>query len=221
MAENEINVSGDPTPLLIERFQAGDRESYGVLIRRYEQPLRRFICRHTDDSLKRIASVEDLLQETHVEAIAQLQAGRFTYRRELSFFFWSCAIARHRIARHYRKARREIPASRRLPTLSSSSPTSVDILSMIRSSSQSPLEEVSLRENVDLLATALATLPQRRQDALILRYFEMHDTAKAAQLMQVKPGTFRVLLSRSLVQLRDALANLLGEEDAELVATNK
>jgi len=201
----------DATPELIARFAAGDRDSYDVLFRRYRRPLRGFLRRHADPAFSRLVSVDDLEQEVHLEAIRQLGAGRFTYRRELSFFLWLCGIGRYRILGHYRRLHREPPVARYARPAGQSS--SRDLLGALRSPTRSPVEELSLREHLELLALAFSRLPERRREALVLRYLEGRRGPEAAEQMGLKPGTFRVLVSRALVSLRDALAELLGEYD--------
>src|SRR5574341_413053 len=86
---------------LLDRFRAGDRVAYETLWKRYHQPLREFIRHHLPSQPSLDLAVDDLLQDTHVEALRCLAS--FTYRRELAFFFWLCGIARRLIANRRRK----------------------------------------------------------------------------------------------------------------------
>lgn len=196
------------TPELLRRFRAGDQAGYAALFARYQGPLRRFVEARTDAGLRRAVSADDLLQEVHLEAIRGLEAGAFTWRGELSFFFWLCGIARNRVAHHCRRLRREPPLVRPAGRRDT---TSRDLLGALRGTGRSPAEAVSLREHLDLLALALDSLPDRRRRAVILRYFEGLDGREAAAALDTTPGAFRVLLSRALGQLREALDALLAE----------
>ena len=193
-----------PTPALLERFQEGDQTGYEVLFQRYQGALQRFVTRRTDPAFLRVVTADDLLQEAHLQAIRGLSEGRFTYRRELSFFFWLCGILKNLIAQHCRRLCREPPrvsARKRSP----GTPSSQDILTSIKSPIRSPDDLASLRESLELLALAFSQLPDRRRTAVILRYFEGHGSTAAAAIMETTPGAFRVLLTRALLQLRTHL----------------
>ena len=196
------------TPILIERFQEGDAGGYAELFHRYQDPLRRFVLARTDLSFRRLMAVDDVLQEVHLQAIRSLDAHKFIHRRQLSFFFWLCGIARNVIAQRCRQLKREPPVidpALRTPTSTSSG----DLLAMLRCPARSPQDLMGLKEHLDLVALALSQLGTRRQDAIILRYLEGMDTREAAAALEISPGAFRVLLSRALIQLRQCFDVLL------------
>ena len=194
---------------LLDRFRGGNRSSYGVLFERYHQPLVRFIRGHTDASFKRQVSEEDLLQETHLEAIKGID--RFIYRRELSFYFWLCGIARRLIFNHCRAMSRRPPVISFSLKRGGSVTSSRDLLAIIQKEGPSPLEEVCLQENLHLLSLGINELSPKRRKALILKYIDGHGNEEGAELMDVKPGTFRVLVSRALVQLHQVFEHHLRE----------
>jgi RNA polymerase sigma-70 factor (sigma-E family) len=57
----------------------------------------------------------------------------------------------------------------------------------------------------DELADALATLPIRRRAAIVLRYYDGLSEARIAEVLGVKPGTVKSLLSRGLADLREVV----------------
>ncbi len=58
---------------------------------------------------------------------------------------------------------------------------------------------------------ALAALPRRQREAVVLRYFLQLDTREAAAALRVSEGTVKSTLSRA----RDALASSLAVEESE------
>lgn len=52
------------------------------------------------------------------------------------------------------------------------------------------------------LTSALMTLPDRQRMAVVLRYYEHLDTPSIAEVMRVRPGTARSLVSRGVEALR-------------------
>jgi len=200
-------VARTVTPELLRRFGDGDEEAYRRLYERYRSPLLGFLRNHMDEALRRVVSEDDLLQETHLEALGALH--RFSYRRELAFFFWLCGIARHRIHHHCRRLRRRPP-----PVSLRYSPagaiSSVDLMRTLQSRDRDPLEDLSLRENLDLLAAAVESLGEKDRSAIVLGYIEGMSGPEAAALSGISPGAFRVRLSRALVRLRSVLEDLLS-----------
>jgi RNA polymerase sigma factor (sigma-70 family) len=59
----------------------------------------------------------------------------------------------------------------------------------------------------DELADALARLSARQRAAIVLRYYEDVDEAGIAEVLRVRPGTVKSLLSRGLTSLASALAD--------------
>ena len=58
---------------------------------------------------------------------------------------------------------------------------------------------------------ALASLPRRQREAVVLRYYLQMDTREVAEALGVQEGTVKSTLSRA----RTALAGALGETDTE------
>lgn len=58
---------------------------------------------------------------------------------------------------------------------------------------------------------ALAALPRRQREAIVLRYYLQMDTREVAEALGVQQGTVKSTLSRA----RTALAGALGETDTE------
>jgi RNA polymerase sigma factor (sigma-70 family) len=148
-----------------------------------------------------------MMQETHLAALQSLD--RFTWRKELSFFFWLCEIARRLIANHQRKATRDVLVS--AGRFSGSASKSEDVIASLSISGSDAMELVARREHVDLLALGLSELSEKRRHAIVLRYIEGLSNEEAAAQTGVSSGAFRVTLSRALVDLRAAVARFLGE----------
>jgi RNA polymerase sigma factor (sigma-70 family) len=198
---------------LLDRFRAGDAAAYEVLWRRYHRPLRDFLRHHVFPGGGFDVTVDDLLQDTHLEALRGLSS--FVYRRELAFFFWLCGIARRLLAGRLRRQGRR---ARLLPSARfAGAPSSVELLGRVRQASAAgadPHAALRLREHLDLLALGLDQLAGRRREAILLRYIEELGAEEAAARMGMTPGAFRVLLARALAELRRGVAELAGEAAA-------
>ena len=81
------------TELLIERARQGDKKAYGVIVERYRDRLRGFVCTRIDARAEVEHSVDDVVQETFLRALEALVD--FEWQGESLFFRWLCGIARH------------------------------------------------------------------------------------------------------------------------------
>jgi RNA polymerase sigma factor (sigma-70 family) len=195
----------EPTRELLQRFKDGDSSAYRVLWERYRDALARYVRRR--GSFLPNVSIEDILQETHVRALTGI--GEFSYRREMSFFFWLCGIARNLLAAEHRRLGREMIAMQ--PVRVPGQTTSADIIGQLRQPETSHAEEERLQKNVEILVLALDSLTDRRRECIVLRYLEGYDNDAATRLTGMTPGSFRVTLARALADLRDSIDHLVGE----------
>jgi len=68
-----------------------------------------------------------------------------------------------------------------------------------------PPSDQSTELGADELADALAALPIKRRAAIVLRYYDGLSEARIAEVLGVKPGTVKSLLSRGLAELREVI----------------
>lgn len=69
-------------------------------------------------------------------------------------------------------------------------------------------EAAEVMECRDLAAKLLLTLDERSRTVLILRYFKELDAQQIAQRMGLTPGNVRVIQSRAMDKLRQAMAQM-------------
>src|SRR2546421_414648 len=70
---SEVNAMPGDTVELLQRFHDGDEAAYGALFERYRPDLEQFIGGHMDAPLRREVPPQDVLQETHLEALPPAQ----------------------------------------------------------------------------------------------------------------------------------------------------
>jgi RNA polymerase sigma-70 factor (sigma-E family) len=73
-------------------------------------------------------------------------------------------------------------------------------------------DEHSGTEQRLVLAAALATLPVRQRQAVVLRYFDDLSVESVAEIMGSSPGTVKSQSAKGLAKLRDALADREQDE---------
>jgi RNA polymerase sigma-70 factor (ECF subfamily) len=173
---------------LIVRILAGDPEGAGLLIQRYEAPLRRVLL-HAG---ARPAEIDDLLQETWIRVIRS--AARYDPMQALSGWLFTIAMNRFRT-----RAVRSAEDSRRHEPLDEVATSAASAAA----SAHTALETAELAASVRSL---VATLPPRLADAVLLRYFEELSEKEIAAAMGIPVGTVKSRLHTAISRLRVDLA---------------
>ncbi len=165
--------------LLVIRCQAGSRESFDLLIRRWQRRLWRYARRLTG----RNDAAWDVTQETWIVVLRQI--------RKLSdpawFAAWAYRIVRNKSADHCRRASRQ----RNLADA---------LTERLRANNDPPREGPG-----DAVADALRRLPPDRQELLTLRYGQDLNIIEIAVVLGIPAGTVKSRLHHAREQLRKIL----------------
>src|SRR5258707_408978 len=102
------------TDVLLKRAAEGDQESWGALLARHAERLRRLVAFRMDQRLQGRIDASDVLQEAFLEAWAHL--ADYLRQPELPFYLWLRGLAgnklremhRHHLGTQMRDARREV-----------------------------------------------------------------------------------------------------------------
>ncbi|WP_043676244.1 RNA polymerase sigma factor [Streptomyces xylophagus] len=165
-------------------------EAFAVLFDRHADPVHRYAARRLGTEV-----AEDLMAETFTIAFQQ----RFRYNTELADARpWLFGIATNLVGRHRRAEARRLRAIGRLP---SAAPAD--------SSGDAVADRVAARVTAEAvrgqLALALARLPARHRDVLLLVAWADLGYEEVARALEVPAGTVRSRLHRARRKLRDAL----------------
>jgi RNA polymerase sigma-70 factor (ECF subfamily) len=175
---------------LIDAALAGDEQSFGVLIGRYQDRLFRLLARFTRDP----GEVEDLAQEVFVKVFRKLH----TFQRDSAFFTWL-----YRIGVNTANDRLETRRRRRLhlvedtELLDRSEATDGD-----GDGAAQPLLDAELRE---VTREILGHLPEKFRTVLILREYEDLSYTEMAEVLGISIGTVESRLFRARQKFKDAL----------------
>jgi RNA polymerase sigma-70 factor (ECF subfamily) len=182
----------DPAWLEEERrclraLRRGDERAFATLYRAFAQPLyaRVLLPRLGDPQ-----AAEDALAETFRTMIEKLD--RYEDRGG-SVWSWLATVAANKAHDAGRAAARDGQARRRFELLAAP----------LLAEEGAPQAAADARLGA-AVAAVLATINPRYRRALELRFLEDRPRAECAELMQVKLGTFDVLLLRALRAFRDA-----------------
>jgi RNA polymerase sigma-70 factor (ECF subfamily) len=163
---------------LVEAVLGGEKEAFGVLVRRYERPVRAVAL----DILGDKHSATDVSQDAFVAAYRKLPA----LRRPSAFGPWLMKITR----------RCAIDSARRKPRETALEPA-------VAGTIESPNGE--LDEDKQALLAAVVRLPKAERQVVMLRYFAGHSVKDVAGMVGRSVGTVTKQLSRAHERLRNIL----------------
>ena len=141
---------------------------------------------------------EALAQDLTAEVFERAVSRQHTLRRPEAFGAWLFRIARNVVAGHYRQRRPSV---------------SLDRAGDLVAPEPSPPEVAIRREELARMREALATLSEREQEIIRLRFAGGLGNQEVAKVLRLRPGHVAVLLYRALRKLRAQLEQdtLLGE----------
>jgi RNA polymerase sigma factor (sigma-70 family) len=186
--QRDLGVSREllhPMPdSLSARLRAGDRAAAAELVDKYYEQIYLFMRRLGHD---RHAS-EDLTQETFFSAwhhIGQLKDDK-------ALNGWLYRIAANVSRLHWRRHKH---------------PETVGIEQIdAAGSSQTGFEAAEHREQLEQVRDAVARLPAKLRQTIVLHYLQQLTIAEAAEAAAIRQGTFKSRLNRALRALKESIA---------------
>jgi RNA polymerase sigma factor (sigma-70 family) len=169
---------------LMTLAQAGMRDAFAVLVERHAQRLVQVCARFVNDG--------DLGAELAQETWVAVWTHRAKYRGDGRFLVWLITAARNRCRNHARRhgvARRHVEETAR----AGSAP------------SANQIDELLLEERRRRVRDALARLPERMREAVMLRYAEELAYDEMAVALRVDESTLRSRVHHGLRLLRSWL----------------
>ena len=172
----------------VQKVLAGDLSAFEGIVRRWQGPLINLAYRFCHDR----GRAEEMAQSAFLRAYRALA----TWRGEAAFSTWLFALATNL----YRSEIRRIPA--RIVRLE-------EVAELRDSHAIDGGLEAADRDNA--VRRAVATLPPKYREALILFYFRDMDLESAAGSLDLPVGTVKARLFRGRELLRDKLSYMRGE----------
>jgi RNA polymerase sigma-70 factor, ECF subfamily len=170
---------------LVARLKKGDTEAFDALYDRYRGRVFAFLVRLSGDRPR----AEDLTQETFVHLARKARGLQADTRLRP----WLFTVARNLFVDQRRRLRLDFdrlrdlalwPTQRRVP---------------------SPFERAELKQTQLQLEDALAELPAKYREVLLLICIENFDASEVATMLKLTPELVRKRLSRARSMLKDAI----------------
>ncbi len=179
---------------LVTRAKAGDAAAFTELVRLYQDRVYNLAARlvsNRDDAA-------DVAQEAFLAAFEGLDS----FRGESAFYTWLYSIVVNKAL-----ARRRSVATRKEFVFAGDDPSPVDTAS---DPADGPDTAVLGRERAEVIAAAIAALPEEYRAVVVLKDIEGLEYEAIADVVGVALGTVKSRLHRGRLALRDALRGYLG-----------
>ena len=163
---------------LVKAILNGNKQAFGVLVKRYERPVRAIAL----DVLGDYHLATDVSQDAFVTAYENLPS----LRKPMAFGSWLMKITRRRAIDWARRKRDEAPLE-----------------SVVPATIHNP--DGQLDEGKQRLLAAVVKLPQGERQVIMLRYFAGHSVKEVAEILSRGVGTVTKQLSRAHIRLRNIL----------------
>jgi RNA polymerase sigma factor (sigma-70 family) len=157
----------------------GHAEEYVDLYREYLPRILNYVRLRVDG--------EDLAQDLTAAVFERAVVKQHTLRKREAFGAWLFRIARNVVAGYYRKHRPTVP---------------LDYAAHEPASVPSPPEAVLRQEELARLRAALATLSEREQEIIRLKFGGELGNQEIGKVMRLRAGHVAVILYRALRKLR-------------------
>ncbi|PIS04788.1 MAG: hypothetical protein COT81_04545 [Candidatus Buchananbacteria bacterium CG10_big_fil_rev_8_21_14_0_10_42_9] len=184
--------------VLLIRAKNGDTEAFGEIYDLYVDRIYRFIF----FKISSHEEAEDLTAEVFLKAWRYIQDEATRAVGNLNALLYR--TARNLVIDHYRTSNREISLE------------AEEVLDVLDTSSQpSLLDQVEVLSEIAQLEKYLTQLKDEYREIIILRYIDELDTAEVAEIIEKSKGATRVLLHRSLAQLKKLIEDDRSKTDSK------
>ena len=180
---------------LIRRVLDGEKEAFYELVRPYE----RAVYTAAMSILNNQADAEEVAQEAVLKAFSNLSR----FRGEAKFSTWLVQITINEARLKLRKGRRHLYESVDEPKSDEEGDYFPKDYADWR---EIPSEALQRKELRDALKRAMAALPQKYREVLVLRDIQHLSIEETSQVLGISPGNVKTRLLRARLQMRDALA---------------
>jgi RNA polymerase sigma-70 factor (ECF subfamily) len=178
---------------LVERAQRGDKQSFGLLVSKYQRKLGRLLSRLIRDP----AEVEDVTQEAFIKAYRALPS----FRGESAFYTWLYRIGVNTAKNYLVSQGRRAPTTTEFDSEEAESFEEGDQLRDINT----PEHLLLTKQIGETVNAAMEALPEELRTAIMLRELEGLSYEEIATIMDCPIGTVRSRIFRA----REAVAQKL------------
>jgi RNA polymerase sigma-70 factor (ECF subfamily) len=201
---NENASDSEQTQRLLRKACDGDQRALSRLLERHRPYLRQMVELRLDPRIRARVDPSDVVQEAQLEAVRRLQDD--PQPPPLPFRLWLRQLASDRLLMlrryHVGAARRSVQREVALPERSS-----LQLFEQLVASGPTPSHHLNQREQSRRVRDAVARLPEKDREVLLMRTFEGLSFAEVAYVLRLDAAAVRKRYGRALLRLHKFLTN--------------
>ena len=181
---------------LLSRLRSGERDGFGVLVRRYQRELYGYLRRYLGDA----NLADDVFQATFLQVyikIGQYEPGR-------SARPWLYTIATHQAIDAMRRVGRHPMVSLEQATSEGENGEVRSMVEMLEARDSSPLDQTLESENREQVRACVEKLPEFLRQVVVLVYYQGLKYREVAEILDVPVGTVKSRLHTALLKLQES-----------------
>ena len=204
---------------LVEKFKNGDRESFNILVKRYQKKAVNYIYRLGRD----FGLAEDIAQMGFLTLYQKVSLFNPIYRFKPWFYKILTNLYYYEMRKKKRFFQYSLDAPRELPNGTTvSSGETLDIILAIRDSKiKSPLVELEEKERKTNIERLIASLPHKQKISLVLYIHHELSYKEIALTFGCSVGTVKSRIYYALRNLREKIAQFKNGDKFNEVQANK
>ena len=195
------------TDQLLDRVAQGESSAEATLLKRHEQRLRRMVNLRLDPRLAARLDPSDVVQDTLAEAHRRLP--EYAVDRPMPFYPWLRAIAWDKLIemtrRHIKAERRSV--DREVSQLDLSGDSQMILVNRMMAVSASPSEQALRQEVRNRVQQAIAQLPARDHEMIVLKHLEELSVPEIAAVLSIDQEAVYSRYRRAVQRLHRLLSN--------------
>ena len=184
---------------LLSRFCTGQKEAFGILMRRYERELYGYLRRYLGDG----NLAEDVFQNTFLQVY--LKSGQFEEGRPVRP--WLYTIATNQAIDALRRNGRHQAVSLDQRRKEADEGELHNLIELLESRGPSPIDAAKGQELRERIRASVDRLPDFLREVLTLAYYQGLKYREIADILGIPVGTVKSRLHAALVKLQEAWAS--------------
>lgn len=181
---------------LLNCFRRGQREAFGVLVRRYEGELYGYLRRYLGDA----NLADDVFQNTFLQLFTKI--GKYEQGRPVRP--WLYTIATHQAIDALRRNGRHLTISLDQEREESAQGEFPQMLSVLESRAPGPVDMVQTEERRLVVRASVDQLPDTLRQVVILAYYQGLKYKDIADILGIPVGTVKSRLHAALAKLQES-----------------
>jgi RNA polymerase sigma-70 factor (ECF subfamily) len=181
---------------LLARFRIGQKEAFGVLVRRYERELFGYLRRYLGDS----DLADDVFQNTFLQLYTKI--GHYEAGRPVRP--WLYTIATHQAIDALRRQNRHQAVSLDQSREELPNGEVRSLVELLESRGAGPSELIQGDERRDLVRASVDRLPDFLRQVVVLAYYQGLKYREIADVLNIPVGTVKSRLHAALIKLQEA-----------------